>query len=73
MGKLIYKDLDKIIVEITTVEFNEKGFDVIWDEIREVYKEEYKLVFHYYSNENKIIKFILKKNIEITGENLDSV
>lgn len=73
MGKLIYKDLDKIIIEITIVEFNEKGFDVIWDEIREVYKEEYKLFFHYYSNENKIIKFILKRNIENKEESSDLV
>ena len=60
MGKLIYKDLDKIIVEITSSEFRDKGFDVIWDEIRKVYDNRYQLIEHYYSNDNKIINFVLK-------------
>jgi hypothetical protein len=60
MSKLIYKDLDKIIVEITSSEFEEKGFDVIWDEIRGVYDNRYQLIEHYYSNDNKIINFVLK-------------
>jgi hypothetical protein len=63
MSKLIYKDLDKIIVEITSSEFEEKGFDVIWDEIREVYDNKYKLIEHYYSNDNKIINFVLKLSL----------
>ena len=64
MGKLIYKDLDKIIVEFTTSEYEDKGFDNIWDEIRAVYKEEYELVEHYYSNDEKIINFVLAKKHE---------
>lgn len=61
MGRLIYKDLDKIIVEITKNEYNDKGFDIVWDEIRTVYKEDYELVEHYYSNDEKIINFVLEK------------
>lgn len=60
MSKLIYKDLDKIIVEITIEEFKEKGFDIIWDEIRSVYDDRYELKEHYYSNDDKIINFVLK-------------
>lgn len=60
MSKLIYKDLDKIIVEITIEEFKEKGFDIIWDEIRNVYDNRYELKEHYYSNDDKIINFVLK-------------
>jgi len=63
MSKLIYKDLDKIIVEITSSEFEEKGFDLIWDEIRGVYDNRYKLIEHYYSNDNKIINFVLKLSL----------
>lgn len=70
MGKLIYKDFDKIIIEITKSEYDEKGFDDIWDEIRNVYKEEYKLVKHYYSNNEKIINFVLEKNTN-TSEKLN--
>ena len=61
MGKLIYKDLDRIIVEFTANEYEVKGFDAVWDEIRVVYKEEYELVEHYYSNDDKIINFVLDK------------
>jgi len=61
MGKLIYKDLDRIIVEFTASEYEDKGFDNIWDEIRVVYTEEYELVEHYYSNDDKIINFVLAK------------
>lgn len=64
MGKLIYKDLDKVVVEFTSNEFNEKGFDKIWDEIRIVYKEEYELIEHYYSNEEKIINFVLERKMK---------
>jgi hypothetical protein len=61
MGKLIYRDLDRVIVEITKIEYDDKGFDIVWDEIRIVYKEEYELVEHYYSNDEKIINFVLEK------------
>ena len=37
--KTIEKTNKKVIVEITSIELNEKGFDILWDDIREIYPE----------------------------------
>ncbi len=38
--KLISKTMEKVVIELTTNEIEEKGFDVLWDRIRRNYKEE---------------------------------
>jgi len=64
MSKLIYNDLDKIVLEVTKAELEEKTFDVVWDEIRNVYSaEEYSLMTHEYTHNKMIIEFTLyRKN-----------
>jgi len=37
--KVISKTLNKVVVEITIQEINKKGFDNIWDGIREIYPD----------------------------------
>ena len=60
MSQLTYNDLEKVILEITKSELEEKSFDVIWDEIRQVYKEEdYEFSSHKVSHGGMIIEFIL--------------
>ena len=60
MSQLTYNDLEKVILEITKKELEEKSFDVIWDEIRKVYKEEdYELSSHGTSHGGMIIEFTL--------------
>ena len=60
MGQLIYNDLERIVVEITKKELEDKTFDGIWDEIRNVYSEdEYKLSSHAVTHGGMIIEFTL--------------
>ena len=60
MSQLTYNDLEKVILEITKKELDEKTFDGIWDEIRKVYKEEdYQLSSHEVTHNGMIIEFIL--------------
>ena len=60
MSQLTYNDLEKVILEITKQELDEKTFDVIWDEIRKVYKEEdYELFSHDITHNGMIIEFVL--------------
>lgn len=60
MSQLTYNDLEKVILEITKHELEEKTFDVLWDEIRQVYKEEeYELSSHEVTHNGMIIEFIL--------------
>ena len=62
MSKLIYNDGEKIIMEITKEELEEKTFDVIWDGIRKIYTDEdYELVSHKISHSGMIIEFTLFK------------
>lgn len=35
--KTIERTAKKILIEATKIELNQKGFDVLWDEIREIY------------------------------------
>jgi len=37
--KVISKTLNKIVIEVTSKEYSNKGFDRIWDEIREIYPD----------------------------------
>ena len=60
MSQLTYNDLEKVILEITKQELNDKTFDGIWDEIRKVYtEEEYQLLSHEVTHNGMIIEFIL--------------
>lgn len=38
--KLITKTATKVIFEVTQEEYEKKGFDALWDEIRENYPEQ---------------------------------
>ena len=74
MSQLTYNDLEKVILEITKKELDEKTFDVLWDEIRKVYKEEdYELSSHEITHDGMIIEFILFrrkiKQIQLQVEN----
>ena len=35
--KLIQKTLEKIVISVTGIEIEKKGFDFIWDKVRETY------------------------------------
>ena len=39
--KIISKTLNKIVIEVTSREYSNKGFDRIWDEIREIYPDSF--------------------------------
>ena len=72
MSQLTYNDLEKVILEITKQELDEKTFDVLWDEIRKVYKEEdYELISHDITHGGMIIEFVLhrKKTKQIQMHN----
>jgi hypothetical protein len=38
--KLIAKTMEKVVIELTTNEIENKGFEFFWDKIRGKYKEE---------------------------------
>ena len=63
--KAISKTLNRIVIEITSKELDNKGFDDIWDEIREIYpKEIYDTENIKKTNQGSIITIILvRKNI----------
>lgn len=68
--KTIDKTNKKVIVEITSLEIADKGFDALWDEIREVYPEHiYEVEGTDETFEGKIILITLikkKSNISLT-------
>ena len=35
--KLVQKTLEKIVIEVTSKEIDDEGFDNIWDKVRKVY------------------------------------
>lgn len=57
--KLVAKTAGKVVLEITTNEIEQKGFDHHWDNIRRVYpSEEYDVYSIGESNSNNQIIFI---------------
>jgi hypothetical protein len=63
--RLIAKTMEKVVIELTTNEIEEKGFDFFWDKIRRTYKtEEYDVDSIGESRDNEkiiFIELILKK------------
>ena len=54
--KLILKTMEKIVIEIHSVEVENDGFDFLWDKIRNVYKvEKYEIFNIEKDKKNKII------------------
>ena len=63
--RTIERTAKKILIEATKFEINKKGFDYIWDEVREIYPENlYEIDNIEESKEGKVIliKLKLKKN-----------
>lgn len=59
--KLVDKTLTTVIIEATMNEVKDKGFDKIWDDIREIYKpDDYELDNIRQSHDKKIILITLK-------------
>ena len=68
--KTVDKTNKKVIIEVTSSEIKEKGFDKVWDEIREIYPESIYLVDNTEEvNEGKIILVTLIKKKERTTLN----
>jgi len=57
--KLVAKTIEKVVIEITTNEIEEKGFEYFWDKIRNKYKpEEYDVYSVGESRDNDKIIFV---------------
>jgi len=60
--KVISKTLSRIVIEITSQELNKKGFDCIWDDIREIYPENiYETEKIKQTNQGKVMTIVLKR------------
>lgn len=65
--RVIQKTLQKIVLEVTSKEIDDEGFDAIWDKVRRVYSvEDYDIYAIRVSEKNEDIIFIelLKKKIK---------
>ncbi len=63
--KTIERSAKKIIIEATKAEIKHKGFDILWDEVRDIYPDNlYDVDSIEDSEDGKIlfIRLILKKN-----------
>jgi len=57
--RLVAKTMEKVVLEITTVEIETNGFDFHWDKIRRKYKaEDYEVDSIGESRDNKQLIFI---------------
>jgi hypothetical protein len=57
--KLIAKTMEKVVIELTTNEIEEKGFEFFWDKIRRTYKvEDYDVDSIGASRDNEKIVFV---------------
>jgi len=56
--RLVAKTMEKVILEITTKEIEQKGFDFHWDKIRRTYKKEDYEVHSIGSHDDEKIIFI---------------
>ena len=60
--KVISKTLSRMVIEITSKELDNKGFDDLWDEIREIYPESiYETEKIKHTNQGKVMTVILKR------------
>jgi hypothetical protein len=65
--RVVQKTLEKIVLEVTSKEIEDEGFDTIWDKVRVVYSlEKYDIYAIRVSEKNEDIIFIelLSKNIK---------
>lgn len=63
--KTVERTAKKIMIEATRLEILEKGFDALWDEVREIYSDLlYEVDTIYFTEDRKIlvIKLKLKKH-----------
>lgn len=57
--KVVQKTLEKIVLEVTSKEIEDEGFDNIWDKIRKVYSaQDYDIYAIKVSDKNENIIFI---------------
>jgi len=57
--KLVSKTIEKVVIELTTYEIENNGFEYCWDKIRRTYKsEDYDVESIRASSSNKNIIFI---------------
>jgi len=56
--RLVIRTLKKVVIEVTNKEIKEKGFDYIWDKIRNVYKVNDYEIFIIETNQEKQITYI---------------
>ena len=57
--RLVAKTMEKVVMEVTTNEIEDKGFEYFWDKIRGVYKvEDYDVFSIGKSKENENLIFI---------------
>lgn len=64
--KTIERTAKKILIEATKIELNQKGFDVLWDEIREIYSSN---IFEIESIENSKDDKILFIRLKLIKKN----
>ena len=64
--RVVQKTLEKIVLEVTSKEIEDEGFDSIWDRVRKVYTEEnYDISAIRVSERNEDIIFIELLNKKI--------
>jgi hypothetical protein len=57
--RVVQKTLEKIVLEVTSKEIDDEGFDTIWDKVRKVYStENYDISAIRVSEKNEDIIFI---------------
>lgn len=57
--RLVAKTMEKVVIEVTTNEVENKGFEYFWDKIRRTYKtEDYDVDSIGASNDNEQLIFI---------------
>jgi hypothetical protein len=64
--RVVQKTLEKIVLEVTSKEIDDEGFDAIWDKVRKVYStENYDIYAIRVSEKNEDIIFIELVNKKI--------
>jgi len=64
--RVVQKTLEKIVLEVTSKEIDDEGFDTIWDKVRKVYSaQNYDISAIRASEKNEEIIFIELKNKKI--------
>lgn len=66
--RVVQKTLEKIVLEVTSKEIDDEGFDTIWDKVRKVYSTEiYDISAIRVNEKNEDIIFIELINKKIKG------